>query len=42
MVENYRSQFASVLSQDGIDGLITMLETRTDELAAKNGSAGTK
>lgn len=44
MVENYRSQFASVLSQDGINGLITMLETRTDELAAKNGSTsvGTK
>lgn len=36
LVENYRSQFASVLSSEGVPGLIKMLETRADELAAKN------
>ena len=30
MVENYRSQFASVLSQSGIDGLISELKKRID------------
>lgn len=36
LVENYRSQFASVLSAEGVQGLIRMLETRANELAAKN------
>ena len=36
LVENSRSQFASVLSSEGDPGLIKMLETRADELAAKN------
>lgn len=33
MVENYRSQFASVLSQDGVDGLIRLFNEKGAELA---------
>ena len=36
MVENYRSQFASTLNQDGIPGLIRLLEEKGEELAGKN------
>ena len=36
MVENYRSQFASTLNQDGIPGLIHLLEEKGEELAGKN------
>lgn len=36
MVENYRSQFASTLNQDGIPGLIRLLEDKGEELAGKN------
>ena len=31
MVENYRTQFSSVLNQDGIDGLIKSLQARVKE-----------
>ncbi|WP_443743926.1 MlaC/ttg2D family ABC transporter substrate-binding protein [Sutterella sp.] len=33
MVENYRSQFAAVLSQDGVDGLIRLFNEKGEELA---------
>ena len=36
MVENYRSQFAAVLGRDGIDGLVKMLEEKSEELAERN------
>ena len=36
MVENYRSQFASTLNQDGIPGLIRLLEEKGEELAGRN------
>lgn len=36
LVENYRSQFASILSVDGVPGLVRMLTERVDELAAQN------
>ena len=36
MVENYPSQFASTLNQDGIPGLIRLLEDKGEELAGKN------
>lgn len=36
MVENYRSQFASTLNQDGVAGLIRLLEEKGEELAEKN------
>lgn len=38
MVENYRAQFASTLSNEGIAGLIKLLEEKSDELAQKNAS----
>ncbi len=38
MVENYRAQFASTLSNEGIAGLIKLLEEKGDELAQKNAS----
>lgn len=40
MVENYRTQFASVLSSGGVEGLIDALNNRVDELAggAKKGA----
>lgn len=37
MVENYRTQFASVLSSGGLDGLIDTLEHRLDALAGESG-----
>lgn len=33
MVENYRSQFASVLSQDGVEGLIRLFSEKGEALA---------
>ena len=36
MVENYRSQFASTLNQDGIPGLIRLLEEKSDALVDAN------
>ena len=36
MVENYRSQFASTLSNEGIPGLIKLLEEKSEEIAKKN------
>ena len=33
MVENYRSQFAAVLSQDGVEGLIRLFNEKGEELA---------
>lgn len=38
MVENYRSQFASTLSNEGIPGLIKLLEEKSEEVAKKNKS----
>ena len=38
LVENYRSQFASILSSEGVPGLIRTLNERTEELAAQNKS----
>lgn len=35
MVENYRSQFSSVLNQDGIDGLIRELKARAEKAEAQ-------
>lgn len=40
MVENYRSQFASVLSQEGIDGLIKLFRDKGAELAKSVKSPG--
>ena len=37
MVENYRSQFAAVLSQDGVDGLIKLFNEKGEELAKQIG-----
>lgn len=39
MVENYRSQFASVLSSDGVEGLVRLLTEKSEELARSIGSA---
>lgn len=41
MVENYRSQFASVLSQDGVDGLIKLFREKGESLAKTIKSPGT-
>lgn len=35
MVENYRSQFAPILSSDGVDGLISALRTRSEQFVQK-------
>lgn len=37
MVENYRSQFAPILSQDGVPGLITALKTKSEQFVKKEG-----
>ena len=37
MVENYRSQFAPILSQEGVAGLITALKTKSDQFVNKDG-----
>lgn len=42
MVENYRSQFASVLSQDGVEGLIRLFNEKGEELARKMKQSGEK
>lgn len=39
MVENYRSQFASILSQDGIDGLIAEMKKKDSKLGAEPAKA---
>ena len=36
MVENYRSQFASTLNQEGVPGLIRLLEEKSDALVDAN------
>ena len=36
MVENYRAQFASTLSNDGIQGLIKLLEEKSEEIVKTN------
>lgn len=36
MVENYRSQFAPILSQEGVAGLITALKTKSDQFVKKD------
>lgn len=36
MVENYRAQFASTLSNEGISGLIKLLEEKSDEIVKTN------
>lgn len=40
MVENYRSQFASVLSQDGVEGLIKLFNEKGEELARQVKNSG--
>ena len=42
MVENYRSQFASVLSQDGVEGLIKLFNEKGEELARQVKNSGGK
>ncbi|MDO5531279.1 phospholipid-binding protein MlaC [Sutterella sp.] len=42
MVENYRSQFSSVLSQDGIDGLIRLFNEKGEQLAESMKQDGAK
>lgn len=36
MVENYRSQFAPILSQEGVAGLVTALKTKSDQFVKKD------
>lgn len=42
MVENYRSQFSSVLSQDGVQGLIRLFNEKGEELARQIQQSGEK
>ena len=42
MVENYRSQFASVLSQDGVEGLIKLFNEKGEELARQVKNSGAR
>ena len=42
MVENYRSQFASILNQEGVDGLIRQFKEKGESLAASMKSPGAK
>ena len=42
MVENYRAQFSSVLSQDGVEGLIKLFNEKGEELARQVKNSGGK
>lgn len=42
MVENYRSQFASILNQEGVDGLIRQFKEKGESLASSMKSPGAK
>ena len=42
MVENYRSQFAGILNQEGVDGLIRQFREKGESLAAGMKSPGAK